>query len=141
MNAENTCRLIEQFPSLYGGSNLSAGEQSMAFGFSCGDGWFELIYALSQQIHTYNLEHPEAAVIAVQVKQKMGTLRFYVDIFVPEVEDLIEQAVTQSAITCELTGRPGVRCQRRGYLQTLCLEKAQELGFEPVQQDDEQSFR
>ena len=141
MNAENTRRLIEQFPSLYGGSNLPPSEKLLSFGFSCGDGWFELLYTLSQQIDSYNLEHPEAAVVAVQVKQKMGTLRFYVDPFVPEVEDLIEQAVTRSALTCELTGQPGVRCQRRGYLQTLCLEKAQKLGFEPVQQDNEPSFR
>lgn len=33
--------------------------------------------------------------------------------------------------TCELTGHPGVLCYGSGAVQTLCLEKARELGFEP----------
>lgn len=133
MNPENTNRLFEDFPELYRGRYLPVTENLMSLGFCCGDGWFEILYTLSQQIQQYNLEHPEAAVIAVQVKQRFGELRFYVNPPIAEVAAMIAEATARSLQTCELTGRPGGLCQRSGYYQTLCLEKAQELGFEPLQ--------
>lgn len=133
MNPENTNRLFEDFPELYRGRDLPVTENLMSFGFCCGDGWFEIIYTLSQQIQDYNLAHPEATVIAVQVKQKFGELRFYVSQSIPEIDALIREATVRSLQTCELTGQPGVLCRQGNYYQTLCLEKAQELGFEPVQ--------
>ena len=132
MNPENTNRLFGDFPELYRGKYLSVTENLMSLGFCCGDGWFEILYTLSQQIQQYNLGHPEATVIAVQVKQKFGELRFCVNPPLAEVAVLIAAATARSVQTCELTGQPGVLCQHNGYYQTLCLEKAQELGFEPV---------
>jgi hypothetical protein len=133
MNSENTNRLFEDFPELYRGRHLPITENRMPYGFCCGDGWFEIIYNLSQQIQNYMQEHPEVAVIAVQVKQKFGELRFYMNRSIPELDALIREATAQSLQTCDLTGQPGVLCQRGYFYQTLCLEKAQELGFEPLQ--------
>ncbi|UBF28542.1 hypothetical protein K9N68_12075 [Kovacikia minuta CCNUW1] len=132
MNADHTNQLFEDFPALYWGRHLPVTENLMSFGFCCGDGWFELLYSLSQQIQNYNLQHPEIPVIAIQVKEKFGGLRFYVDQSVLEIEAAIAEAELKSLQICEITGRPGRLHRRNGYYQTVCSEKARELGFEPV---------
>ncbi|MCY7322931.1 MAG: hypothetical protein LH660_14305 [Phormidesmis sp. CAN_BIN36] len=126
--------LYERFDYLYRGRHLPDTQNLMCYGFQCGDGWFNLTYELSEQIERYCQQHPEAAdLIAVQVREKFGELRFYVSPLVVEVEHLIEQARVKSRQTCERTGNPGVMCRRSdGYYQTLCLETAAPLGFEPV---------
>lgn len=134
MTPENTQRLFERFDHLYRGRHLPLDQNRMSEGFDCGDGWYDLIHELSEQIEAYCQTHPEAAdVIVMQVKQKFGELRVYVQPRIPAVEAMIEVARERSRRTCELTGQPGVRCSREGYDLTLCLEKAQELGFTPVE--------
>ena len=136
MNRRYTLTLVGQFPRLYRGWYSSDPHRSMTYGFECGDGWFRLLYTLSQQIEAYCQQHPEAAeLIAVQVKQKFGELRFYVCPLVPAIQQMIEQARVQSRQTCERTGKPGEMCRDpNGYYQTLCPEAATEFGFEPVRQ-------
>ena len=58
----------------------------MCWGFSCGDGWYLLIDRLcsSLQWDTDTNKYPQ--VVATQVKEKYGTLRFYYTL------DYIEQA-------------------------------------------------
>ncbi|PSB24040.1 hypothetical protein [Stenomitos frigidus] len=114
MNAEHTSKLFEDFPALYAGRHLPVTVNLMSYGFGRGDGWFELLYDLSQQIQRWQLEHPETTVIAVQVKEKFGGLRFYVDQTVLEIDASIAAATLKSLQTCELTGRPGslLRTQR-----------------------------
>lgn len=110
----------------------------MCYGFSCSDGWFDLIWQLSEQIEVYCQTHSEAAeLIAVQVKQKFGELRFYARPKIGKVESLIEQARLRSLQVCELTGAPGQLCRlssNTGFscYQTLSPAKAAELGFVPA---------
>ncbi len=132
MHVAHTKRLFEDFPLLYAGRHLPVTTNLMSSGFDCGDGCFELLYDLSQQLEQYNLEHPEATVMAVQVKEKFGALRFYIDRVALPVEAAIAAAVLQSLQTCALTGRPGSLHQRHGDYRTLCLEQARELGFELI---------
>lgn len=133
MNAENTQRLFERFDALYRGRHLPLTQNLMSEGFACGDGWYEVVYALSEQLEAYGQTHAEAAdLLVLQVKQKFGELRFYVQPRLPVVEAMIEIARERSRRTCEFTGQPGVRCSREGYYLTLCLEKAQERGFTPL---------
>jgi hypothetical protein len=139
MNAAHTNQLFEDFPALYAGRHLPVTVNLMSLGFDCGDGWFELLYDLSQQLQQYNLEHPEATVTVVQVKEKFGSLRFYVDQPSLAVEAAIATAALKSLQTCALTGRPGRLHQHNGYYQTLCSEKAHELGFELVQREGKES--
>lgn len=48
MNNANTKKLFADFPKLFrqAGNSRSA----MQFGFECGDGWFDLVYQLSNDI-------------------------------------------------------------------------------------------
>jgi hypothetical protein len=134
MTPHLTQQLFERFDQLYRGRHLPLTQNLMSLGFQCGDGWFDLIYTLSEQIERYGQTHPEAAaVMTVQVKQKFGTLRFYVQPKLPEIEALITAAAQQSAQICEVTGQAGVLCVNHGSYCTLSLTTAQELGFRPVE--------
>ena len=57
--------------------------------------------------------------LAVQVKEKYGTLRFYMHYSTEEMEDLIHEAEKQSAKTCETCGQPGV-LRGPGWYFTAC---------------------
>jgi hypothetical protein len=74
---------------------------------------------------------PEACdqVVATQIKEKFGTLRFYYcggDDYCHGVESMAE---SMSAVTCEVCGSPG-KLRNGGWIQTLCDEHANEAGYE-----------
>lgn len=63
--------------------------------------------------------------IAVQVKEKYGTLRFYVDGATDAQYNYIDFAEILSGKTCEVCGKPG-QTYYMGWNQTLCDEHANE---------------
>lgn len=138
MNQDNTARLFERFDHLYRGQHLPDTQNLMCYGFDCGNGWFDLVWQLSEQIEAYCQTHPEVTdLIVMQVKQKFWELRFYTQPKVWDVEYLIEAARVRSLQTCKLTGAPGSLCRFQtegywGYSQTLCPDQAAELGFLPT---------
>ena len=93
-------KLCGDFPYLYQNRNKSMYESAMYWGFSCGDGWFDLIYQLSRKLEPYK-------VIAAQVKQKWCQLRFHIEEphkAPPEVLDLIKATEIASLNVCERCG-------------------------------------
>ena len=62
-------------------------------------------------------------VVAVQVKEKFGTLRFYYSGGNEYVSGLVAMAESMSGVTCEMCGTPG-RLQGRGWVKTLCEQHA-----------------
>lgn len=62
---------------------------------------------------------PCEQVVAAQIKEKFGTLRFYVGGGDDHTKGAIQMAEAMSAVTCEECGAPGV-LSGRGYLRTLC---------------------
>jgi hypothetical protein len=65
----------------------------------------------------------EAALVptVVQVKEKFGTLRFYVNSATGEQYNYISFAESMSGVTCETCGSPGKRLGR-GWVYTACEE-------------------
>ncbi len=122
MNDQNTEKLIEDFPVLYRGVDLPISQNLMAFGFECGDGWFDLIYNLSNKIAKSNND-----VLATQVKEKFGTLRFYICGGDDEVYKAIDEAEHKSGETCEECGKPGVLCHTGGWVKTICSKCMEEI--------------
>lgn len=113
MNAEHTKYLIEHFPNLYRGVTKPLTESLMGFGFECGDGWFELIKELSEKLEPLGVE-------ALQVKEKWGTLRFYLTNATDEAWDLVEAAEEASESICEECGAPGKMRDEHLWVLTLC---------------------
>lgn len=124
MSPEKTEKLFEEFPILYQGHKKPATENLMSFGFDHGDGWYEPIRKLSAFIEEYNKLHPETPVIAFQVKEKFGTLRFYVEgnaaDFSKDLDAAIEQAMKECNNRCEICGTTTGLGLTRGYIQRVC---------------------
>ena len=93
-----------------------------AFDFSPGDGWYNLVDKLLE-----NLSALEPGIKVAQVKEKFGSMRFYVDYPQYYTEDnsrianaLIDAAEEESSKTCEVCGEPGKGVSCMGWLKTLC---------------------
>ena len=113
--------LVKTFPNLYKDRNASARETCMCWGFP-GDGWFLIIWNLSEKIEKIILSLPEdqrAQVCASQVKEKFGTLRFYMSASSKEIESFIDEAEKLSETTCEDCGFHG-QTRSGGWIRTLC---------------------
>ncbi|MFA7231334.1 MAG: hypothetical protein WC071_08690 [Victivallaceae bacterium] len=79
MKVELQQKLFSAFPILYKLKDAPLTDALMAWGFCCGDGWFDLLWQLSQDLEEYNHTHPGSPVMAIQVKSKFGELCFYVN--------------------------------------------------------------
>lgn len=94
MNAELETLLGSRYPQLF------PGQPSIA----CGDGWFALLDTLCAQICRHATgELPQAA----QVKEKYGTLRFYLERYDELAEHYIDAADFLSGVICDHCGAPG----------------------------------
>ena len=124
MTAAHARHLIETYPGLFRHADSPAVGTSPSFardGFLCGDGWFGIIDRLSMKL----AEDPY--LVAVQVKEKLAELRFYVDRVdgapgsatpgsaTPAPDPVLAKrlaaeraaACEESNRTCELCGAPG----------------------------------
>ena len=93
------------------------------FGLECGDGWYDLIYNLSGQIEDLVKKLPRKQrkhFHVDQIKEKFGTLRFYMRSSTDEMEDQISKAEDISAKTCETCGSPGKTLSTGGWWYTSC---------------------
>lgn len=71
---------MERFPILFADSKKSMKETCMCWGIECPIGWYHILDQLCTAIEFHNNEFARKygiAVIADQVKEKFGTLRFY----------------------------------------------------------------
>jgi hypothetical protein len=59
----------------------------------------------------------------IQVKEKFGGLRFYINEGTDEIHQRIGEAELESMKTCEITGRPGKLRTDIGWYRTLCDEE------------------
>lgn len=97
----------------------------MVWGLECGDGWFNILDELGSKLEPLiaNLvkDKPELgeAYTAIQVKEKFGGLRFYMNGTTDEIEELISEAEDLSYKTCEKCGSPG-KANATGWISTLC---------------------
>lgn len=191
MSPELDKKLCEEFPSIFRNRDGDMRKTCMCWGFECGDGWYNIIRGLCLSL-TYNYEtskdlkldgrvKPEnmkyddpdfdsyfwrhtgaGLVIADQVKEKYGTLRFYYRMEWSEqdqkmaelypntaaviaaeqrnyVEGIMCMAETMSAITCEETGLIGELHISGGWYRTLNVdiaksEKYADRGFITLEQ-------
>jgi len=118
VNAKNTAYLFGRYPVLYQGRKFPITQSLIPFGIETGDGWFKIIDQLSADITLLD-EKNGTTTIAVQVKEKYGGLRFYVESGSDAVYDLIDAAEEESLKTCEMCGEPG-ELRGVGWVSTMC---------------------
>ena len=71
-------------------------------------------------------EAEESITVAVQVKEKFGGLRFYIDKGNDRAYALISMAEHLSVRTCEVCGKMGSKTYHTGWHRTLCHDHAVE---------------
>lgn len=122
--------LCKDFPRLFSNRNCSPMESCFSFGFECGNGWEGIIRQAASRLEKINEGLPEDQWIrAAQIKEKYGTLRFYLHNVNVDVADLAyaitENAELLSESTCETCGALG-ELRGRGWVYTACDEHTRE---------------
>ncbi len=138
MNQTLDKQLCEKYPKIFAQRNAPMQTTAMCWGFEHGDGWYNIIDKLCACIQNHidwrqkqrasllennphNVSIPDEIqqVVAVQIKEKFGTLRFYYDGGDEYIRGLVSMAEVISEITCETCGSPG-KLREGGWLRTLC---------------------
>ena len=148
MNKQLDEQLCKDFPEIFRNRHGDRRTTAMCWGFDCGDGWEPVIrfackrimsnvdrlrYAIKDiEENLYQTEkldekkkklEEELQLIptAVQVKEKFGGLRFYVDGGNDRVWDIIQNAESLSYHVCEeCSTMRTVRLRNHGWMATLC---------------------
>ena len=126
MNPKLDKQLCEKYPEIFADRYSDPKTTAMCWGLDVGDGWFALIDNLCNDIQTYVNENHLPPVVATQVKEKFGGLRFYIGSGHPHIWDLINKAEKKSYNICEICGKDGKVNDAVYWLQTLC-EKHREV--------------
>lgn len=124
MNEQNSQRIIDACPTLFETRYDGDVIMPIRFGFECGDGWADLLVELCTHInqHLKTLpKHISEDIVVLQVKEKYGTLRFYVSSYDEVIESLIQKAEKKSAVVCETCGKDAT-LKGSNWLYVACDE-------------------
>ena len=98
MKTSKTTRLYDSFPTLYRERTMTLAQSQMAWGFQCDDGWYDLVWDLSEQLSS----DPSLAVN--EIRADKGELLVSLTNPSPEATDAVEHTRLKSKFTCELCG-------------------------------------
>ncbi|AKU10307.1 hypothetical protein AzCIB_0402 [Azoarcus sp. CIB] len=110
--------LCSRYPGIFRDRHGTAQTTAMCWGFTCGDGWFDLLDVLCAEIERHARETGLDAV-AVQVKEKFGSLRVHIHGGDDYIRGLIGMAGSLSQSVCEECGLPGVTPSKE-RMKALC---------------------
>jgi hypothetical protein len=123
--------LCAKYPKIFVNRHGDMKETLMCWGFECGDGWYQVLDSLCTNIQQYtdwNNKNFEKGftqykqvpqVVAVQVKEKFGGLRFYYEGGDDHIGGMVRMAESWADHTCEECGAPG-KHRSGGWIRTLC---------------------
>lgn len=122
MRKELEQKIVERWPTWFNtGGDFRY--PAMPRGFQHDDGWFSLVWRLCEDLEPLVAEFEVASGLnfeVLQVKEKFGGLRFYVNCRKEEaIRRRIEAAIQESFHTCEVCGQLG-RLRENGRIKTLC---------------------
>ena len=125
MKEELEKKLVDAFPNFYKDYHGDMETTCMAWGMECGDGWFDLIWELSEKIEKLINEYVEANPAdtyvprASQIKEKFGGLRVYMNSETDEMTKIVDYIEEKSYTICERCGEKGT-LRKEGWMVTLC---------------------
>lgn len=138
-------KLCEKYPKIFAQRNLPMTETCLYWGMDCGDGWYWLIDNLCHSIQGYVDCHNEGVNIrqkagtmikgdkelqveAVQVKEKFGQLRFYINQGDETIYGMIWLAESMSKGICEMCGATeNVTSTEGRWVKYLCPKCKEEI--------------
>ena len=123
MKVELKQQLFEKYPRIFPGPE-QPGAAAIGRAITVGDGWFGLVDVLCEQLQGETDQNGAPQIVAIQVKEKYGELRFYVGSASERQEAMIEFAEALSARVCEACGAPGSLRSLSGWYAARCDEHA-----------------
>jgi len=135
MREELDNALCVKYPKIFAQRNMPMNETAMCWGFCCGDGWYDILDSLCNQIQhhidwkqeqkeKYNRGEGCVQVVAVQVKDKFGGLRFYYDGGDDMINGMVRMAESWASHTCETCGDKGKHRVTGGWHYVACDKHA-----------------
>jgi hypothetical protein len=134
MNNELKEKLYQKYPEIFADKDKSARESCMYWGIACPDGWYTIIEKLCAQLqHDTNINnYPQ--VVAEQVKEKFGTMRFYYRLEYTEnsktcnfkdfregfIAGMIASSESRCSEICAICGSNQSIKSKKGWVQYLC---------------------
>jgi hypothetical protein len=121
MSPEKERAILERWPEWFRtAGDVRQSRRGERFCFWCGDGWYEIIFQLCERLEPLVANLDDAMQFQVmQVKEKFGGLRFYVEGSSNEIETLIDSACELSRRTCEVCGQEVGSLAQHGSLLRL----------------------
>jgi hypothetical protein len=116
MRKELAEKLVERWPTWFN-TKGDVHHTLMSWGFVHDDGWFDILWRLCEDLEPLVAEFEatgECQFEILQVKEKFGGLRVYVNDANDTIHLHIETAMWESLRTCEICGQPGIL--REGWL-------------------------
>jgi len=114
MNKELERKLITKYPNLFKDINLPPFLTLICFGCECYDGWYQILDDLFAKLSIFK------DLKLLQVKEKFGELRIYLNYYTDEIQKLILEAERKSRRTCEICGQKGKVCRTGGFIMVRC---------------------
>lgn len=120
-------KLLNKYPEFFKRRELGPYKSCMHWGICVGNGWYNIIDGLCEKLSKFK------GLYAEQIKEKFGTLRFYVEFSKDfegnqeEVWDIIGKAENKSAVTCEISGEAGTSRTVRGWVKTLSEKEYEKM--------------
>lgn len=126
MTKELEKKLFKKYPLIFQDKDKSVKESLIPFGFECGDGWYNIINRLCSNLQ-WNTDHnDEPQIIAAQVKEKFGSLHFYIRGGTESQNTVISFVESLSYHICEKCGSMKDIGHTGGWITTLCEECAKD---------------
>lgn len=119
MKKELDDALCAKYPKIFADRHKSMQETCMCWGFECGDGWYDLIDNLCSLIQNYVDWSKCEQVVAEQVKEKFGGLRFYYRGGDDYIAGAVAMADSLSFTICDVCGNEGT-ANEDGWIATRC---------------------
>jgi hypothetical protein len=122
MTKQEMDQYLESIGGLVNGIFTDRPPITNAASFDIQPGWYPLVKELIVDLIALGWNKQ-----ITQVKEKYGTLRFYINGGTDAIWDRIEKAEADSEFICEVTGKPGKLREDIGWLRTLCDEEYNKL--------------
>lgn len=121
MDAHLQNQLFARYPAIFAERTLPETQTAMCWGITTGNGWFHLIDGLCTRLQWESDHNGAPQVVATQVKEKLGTLRFYCHEASERHASMIELAIELSGRTCDECGAPGTTINVGRLRATRCI--------------------
>lgn len=123
MRKELREKLMKKFPWVEARNVFSGERLGYAKGFECGDGWYQLIHDMFQEIDDlYKVQGEDPMEIQIlQIKEKWAELRVHLGNYIEEVDEIVQKYEEKSTSVCEVCGESGA-VKGEAWYKTLCDE-------------------